>query len=283
MGNALKLSDINLLFKRSLLVSAVDKIQQIVKPLKVFNISYFSYNVHYFDGTHFMMNNYPGFTRYYYEKNLFTYCGLVKHYLPEGVFLTHWLNDERIFSVDRMFNMSPGLVIIEHHDQFAEYFHFSMTADKEGKMPELLNYINYLYRFIAYFKDSVSSLIEEGHKSRYEFPVLNIFKDYYQKFPKTCDCNKDLLTQSCLNEFIRNTEFKRFYLDFKNNYLTQRELDVLDLLKRGKNTQKICKQLAVSSKTIEMHVKNIKDKLNCKTLFSLGFNLAGLENKGIFL
>jgi DNA-binding CsgD family transcriptional regulator len=72
-------------------------------------------------------------------------------------------------------------------------------------------------------------------------------------------------------------------LDFKNNYLTQRELDVLDLLRRGKNTQKICKQLGISSKTIEMHVKNIKDKLNCETLFSLGVNLAHLENKGIFL
>lgn len=46
--------------------------------------------------------------------------------------------------------------------------------------------------------------------------------------------------------------------------LTDRELEVLDLVGRGRNTAEIAAELAVSIKTIETYRSNIKTKLNLK-------------------
>jgi DNA-binding NarL/FixJ family response regulator len=46
--------------------------------------------------------------------------------------------------------------------------------------------------------------------------------------------------------------------------LTDRELEVFDLIGRGRSTSAIAEQLAVSIKTIETYRSNIKTKLNLK-------------------
>lgn len=51
--------------------------------------------------------------------------------------------------------------------------------------------------------------------------------------------------------------------------LTDRELEVLQLIGQGYSTQKIAKDLYVSVKTVESHYANIKDKLDLKNSHEL--------------
>jgi len=57
--------------------------------------------------------------------------------------------------------------------------------------------------------------------------------------------------------------------DSSPGMLTDRELEVLQLVGQGYSTQKIAEELHVSGKTIESHYANIKDKLDLKNSHEL--------------
>lgn len=64
-------------------------------------------------------------------------------------------------------------------------------------------------------------------------------------------------------------EFKRFTLSEasvkeKSGFLSNRELDVLKLIAKGKINKDIAKELYISEKTVKNHVTNIFKKLNVK-------------------
>lgn len=50
-----------------------------------------------------------------------------------------------------------------------------------------------------------------------------------------------------------------------NSKLSSRELDVLSYLSRGKTAKEIGMQLAISRRTVEHHIENIKIKTNCNS------------------
>ena len=65
--------------------------------------------------------------------------------------------------------------------------------------------------------------------------------------------------------------------------LTDRELEVLKLVARGRSNQEIAHQLVVSEGTVRTHVSNILDKLHLAsrtqaTLYALREGLASLED-----
>lgn len=80
-------------------------------------------------------------------------------------------------------------------------------------------------------------------------------------------------------DFLKTTDIHRFYLgnEFDNSYLTRKEMEVLGLLINGQTTVQIAKQFRLSVKTLEQHVKSIKIKFKCNTLFELGFKAAKLN------
>lgn len=51
--------------------------------------------------------------------------------------------------------------------------------------------------------------------------------------------------------------------------LTPREAEVLELMKRGKSAKQTAESLSISTKTVEFHIKNLKDKTNSRTKLEL--------------
>lgn len=59
---------------------------------------------------------------------------------------------------------------------------------------------------------------------------------------------------------------KRFWLDRSaNTYLTYRETQTIQLMTHGKTIKEIGYAMKLSMRTIEYYVRNIKEKLNCRT------------------
>ncbi|NMC14674.1 MAG: helix-turn-helix transcriptional regulator [Chloroflexi bacterium] len=50
-------------------------------------------------------------------------------------------------------------------------------------------------------------------------------------------------------------------MDILNN-LTERELEILEILSQGKSNKELADSLGISENTVEQHLKNIYEKLN---------------------
>jgi DNA-binding NarL/FixJ family response regulator len=70
-------------------------------------------------------------------------------------------------------------------------------------------------------------------------------------------------------EIIKKLAFKSFSHIHGNEYLTNREIDILHLVCKGLTTQEIAEKLFISAKTVETHRSNIFLKANVR-------NVAGL-------
>lgn len=56
--------------------------------------------------------------------------------------------------------------------------------------------------------------------------------------------------------------------------LTTRELECIKWMRHGKTINEIAIILQISRRTVEAHIRNIKAKWGCDTLFQLGVTLA---------
>lgn len=95
----------------------------------------------------------------------------------------------------------------------------------------------------------------------------------------------EVLSKQCSRNFIftnfkekqlktvvtKTSKGKMYYLGekFPGLYLTQREADCMLQMLRGKSVDGIAKAIALSPRTVEFYIKNIKKKLSCRTKFDL--------------
>lgn len=82
-----------------------------------------------------------------------------------------------------------------------------------------------------------------------------------------------------INDFKIYDKSQNSYIDSENRYnLTKRELEILDLIKSGLNSQQISDYLNISKNTILTHRKNILNKSNCSSFIELLKKLSYIHN-----
>ena len=120
----------------------------------------------------------------------------------------------------------------------------------------------------------------------YTYRIKTKSGDYIRVFQE-CQAlevnNSGHLTKTLVNhkkiEYTENvsvTDFKIYdksqnsYIDAENRYnLTKRELEILNLIKNGMNSQQISDELTISKNTILTHRKNILNKSNSSSFIEL--------------
>ena len=77
------------------------------------------------------------------------------------------------------------------------------------------------------------------------------------------DISKYFVKEKTLN--LQTINGKRFYLGgiFGNEYLTKREVQILQMILLGMCNKKIANRLTITPKTVETHIDNLKIKLQC--------------------
>lgn len=258
--------------------TSVPFITEISKPLIPIGLSYFTFDRTYQDGTHLRLTNAGKWIESYYRTELYKAAIFEKdpRLFCTGYVFWSWLTREPIYSAAAEHNIDHGLTIIEKHDYYSDFFHFGTTQDNFISPEALLSKIECLYRFVAYFKQKAHHLIKESESCRLTLPVTQ------EQSINLTDIN--LQTPGQFGELFKNTEISRLYLgeEFNNAYLTRREIDILGLLKEGHKPVDIAKKLELSHRTLETHIKHIKDKLKCSTLFELGFMLGSIGTHAIY-
>jgi DNA-binding CsgD family transcriptional regulator len=258
---------------------SVPLITEITKPLTNIGLSYFTFDRTYQDGSHLRLTNAGKWIESYYRSELYKAAIFEKdpRLFRNGFVFWSWLNREPVYSAAAEHDIDHGLTIIERHEQYADFFHFGTTRSNFISPEDLVAKIDFLYRFIAFFKQKLRHLIITAENTRLLLPVNQ------DKQIELSELQQHRNTGQ-LSELLKKTEVSRLYLgeDFDNAYLTRREIDILWLLTEGKKPIEISKRLGLSNRTLETHVKNIKDKFKCDTLFELGFTLGALGVQNLY-
>jgi DNA-binding NarL/FixJ family response regulator len=68
-----------------------------------------------------------------------------------------------------------------------------------------------------------------------------------------------------------------YYYDGRQVYLTQKEASIVTKLVQGLRTKEIAWELNSSLHTVNTHLANIKEKLNCDNIFQLGLKIGAYK------
>jgi DNA-binding CsgD family transcriptional regulator len=149
--------------------------------------------------------------------------------------------------------------------------------------------LNYFFESEERFLEFTNKLLFNEHfkySHSYSYRIKTKSGKYIRIFQE-CQAlevnNSGHLTKTLVNhkivEYTENvsvTDFKIYdksqnsYIDAENRYnLTKRELEILNLIKSGLNSQQISDKLSISKNTILTHRKNILNKTNCSSFIEL--------------
>lgn len=232
-------------------------IEQICQPLKSLGIDYFS---------HVMIDNKeqfsaigtcPQFAELYFKKKYYNF-DIHRSPLHQGQHYTLWDDVERDPEMNAVYEDFQGFSLghsftISHQDieGNAHYYDFSATLGNGDINYKYLQHLDTLKHFILYFNEQINSdkILKKAHD------IKIIMTD-----------NKNNIKQK---QTFDNLPVTRIYLT-PNIYLTIRELQCLHELSQGKTIEEVSQVLSITPRTMKAHIKNMKNKLGCESIFQLG-------------
>lgn len=266
-------------FRSHITFTSVPDITEISKPLRKVGLSYFTFDRTYKDGHHLRLTNAGQWIESYYRTELYKAAIFEKDpkTFSNGYVFWDWLSREPVYSAAAQHNIDHGMTIIEKHEHYSDFFHFGTTCDNFISQEKLINHVECLYHFITFFKQHMHDTILEAEKTRIHLPGPDNPKIQFTDL-------KPIPERTNIVEFLKNTKVTRIYLgeEFDNAYLTRREMDVLRMMKQGKTVSTMSDELSLSDRTLESHIKHIKEKFKCNTLFELGVRIGEINITNLY-
>jgi DNA-binding CsgD family transcriptional regulator len=156
------------------------------------------------------------------------------------------------------FNVKSSLNIIEKRNGYYELFWF-ITRFGKSMYSFYINHYDVLENFTLYFREKGADLLLIGEKSRFIFTNSN---------PEYCKMVQ-YLTEAIgkedkhIADLKANFKLKRYPINgnYAKTYVTSRELECLYYLGQGFSCKEVSSILQIGSRTVETHLKHMKDKL----------------------
>jgi DNA-binding CsgD family transcriptional regulator len=232
-------------------------IEDFCRPLNnYFNIAYFSYFKAYHDATYVLLSNDIQVTQ--------KYCLTVKtdliyqqRYLESKNVneLILWPEDPINFGMQTAFDMGywNGMTLTNIDDEGVECYDFASYKNSCKINSFYIEYYSVLEEFVEYFKTTFEDIIAQStlckakYKDRYNLHSFKRKKQAIQDIP------------AFIEETGIDGEF--FNINKKLIYLTHGETQCLKLLHKGCSPKEAEKELLLSSKSLKIHINNIKNKI----------------------
>lgn len=234
-------------------------IDEIARPLqKYFSVTSFVYGKNYHDGSEIRLTNQPAWIEHYYKNALYLNSGFEQDpsKLQSGYAVwSHLTHHQPVLSEARCFNIDHGLSIIQKTSDGCEFYFLGTTTDKPFVANLLLNNLEFLHQFTFYFKEKANKIIKKVDQNRIIIP---------KKFSKVTSQEQGLPNTNTAINLQKILSFKKLHLDGGIS-LSARELACAKLLLQGKSARLIAEALFLSPRTVETHLKHLKEKLYCHT------------------
>jgi DNA-binding CsgD family transcriptional regulator len=243
-------------------------IDQICLPIKKFGIKYFSYIKNFNNGAQIYLSNSSDWVKNYYEKSLYK-TSLFEG--PPSLYRTGYVlwpanSNKEVFKLARdTFDSGDGITFSNRLKNSCEFFFFSGAVENKTLINFFLTNIGLLQRFIVYFKDKASKILNKAETCKIIIPdhFRYLVTDDETNFIAPIFNKKDALIEA----FLHETKIKRYTFQDVTHYrdiiLSAREIDCAIGLLEGKTAQELANNLSLSRRTVETHLDALKIKLNC--------------------
>lgn len=242
-------------------MTSENEVSKIVSPLvEVFGIKHFRYLKLYNNGSRIILSNHADCIRFIYGeghyKKMWFDGGFTENLIPGwhvwDMLRAIYSNGE-ISSFEKeikhSLSLSHGLTYVSEGDDFKEIY----TFDTDN--PGIYHIDKELFlRFMFYFKENAVKLIQHAENEKIIIPQQKKAIESHQ-----LPVDKDV------THFVNKTSINRYYLNgkYRNVYLTQKEVQCLYWLLKGKTAEEIALIDGNRKRTIECHFENVKRKLDC--------------------
>ncbi len=177
--------------------------------------------------------------------------------LPPGVCLLNQEKYEKNLSYATDNKIYHRLYITERHKGYYITCGFGVVKDIKSILNFYMNALPHLEKFLRYFEFHASDFIHyHSQKNKFIMPGYHeilIQKSYDFGFP--------LLNPSDLNfsTYIKSSDQDIY------NLITPKEKKCLELIAHGYTMKNAARMLGISPRTVEQHLRNVKDKLGVNT------------------
>lgn len=235
------------------------------KPLALFNITTFANARFHQNKTFSSLCTNPNFFRNYLEKG-YQHHDIHVHKnnaIIDGCYMWDFmecfgktedmLNDARSFDNKHIFTM------IRSHETHTDLYHFGTHLQAPWINQWYVNHIDLLNHFIDHFENKLSQ-------------AANLLKAHKILFPIRSE--SAICQIKSISDHLHDDKNKRmhFLKELEHNaamLLSPRQLECAFLLVQGYSAKRIAKQLNISYRTVEEHLRILKKKLQAKNNFDL--------------
>lgn len=261
-------------------VESVD-VKNILTPLMPLGIIGFFFVRMYPDGSFVNLTSDAPWADFFFKKfygEIYTPETLTAHMFTEHSVTLSELNPHNQNWQDgkEYFNVGNAIMLSQHYGKYCENYYFYAHKDNAGINEFYLGHIDLLYQFIDYFKKQASTLILQGEANKFYTPKKYLLHKSNQPLK-----NKECVSTQQLSRFFQNNNTSLISKEKNILILSKKEKTCLFYLVQGKSAEEIAIILSRSKRTVEGHIENIKQKLNCSKISQLAYML-GKMNTDIF-
>jgi len=262
--NDTKLKNISTIdqLRKTHVLQQCNHIEQICAPLQKYGIRTFFYVKFCLDGSQVDLTTNQAWTDAYFSN---MYSGkysekqLLCHY-SGGRKIRLWALDgnSKIYNDGKEnFNAGNGITLSKNNNGETELFYFCSTSNNIVINQFYLNNLDFLEKFTRYFKEKADPLICQAESEKLIISRVaekTILPNYQNVEHASLDIIDDLNLDNDYEKAKR---------------VTKREKECLHWLVEGKTAEEIAMILSISKRTVEAHIFNLKNKLNCFKLSRL--------------
>lgn len=243
-----------------------NKISDLISPLaRIFGVNAHAY--YRIDAQGFLtyLSNLPEIAEYYFANQLYVGNPFLKHpsLVQPGFVLAQVVNNPNFQDgqsfVEQKHQLNSHLLVFEKQGDVLHAHGFATTHQNVDLTQMYLNNLDRLKLFCRYFREETANIQRSVDDIQVDFGGL-IGARFYENEPldnEPFNKRADENFFSWMNKAHGGLELVK--------PLSERELECLALLLEGHSSGAIGKQLAISARTVEHHIENIKNKLSCST------------------
>ena len=256
------------------------QISKLCDPLFThFEINYFFYLYISYQAECCVLGTNIDLVQHYFDLDMhksnpfFTECKQTKTgvYLYDSVKEDGFQSDMQL--LEKKYNTKHSCLLVEKEKNGCQIYGFALPTHAVSRESLLINQASLLKQFTSYFNDEMALVIQQMKDNPVSLSNEINFGQNAKHLPHIH------LTDSEKCQFLSQIGFKNKLLlqvDF-----TRREQECILLFLQGKSAREIAKELFLSTRTIEHHLENIKNKLLCTNRSELFEKLLKMKELGL--